>query len=70
MDSPGWRMEMGYWSGMPFPTPGDLPDPGIKATSFTSAELAGELFTTSTTWEAPKSMLPYYNQSPLLEIKT
>ena len=19
-----------YWSGLPFPTPGDLPDPGIK----------------------------------------
>ena len=23
----------GYWSGMPFPTPGDLPDPGIKPIS-------------------------------------
>ena len=22
-----------YWSGLPFPTPGDLPDPGIKPTS-------------------------------------
>ena len=21
-----------YWSGLPFPTPGDLPDPGIKPT--------------------------------------
>ena len=20
-----------YWSGLPFPSPGDLPDPGIKA---------------------------------------
>ena len=20
----------GYWSGLPFPPPGDLPDPGIK----------------------------------------
>ena len=20
----------GYWSGLPFPSPGDLPDPGIK----------------------------------------
>ena len=20
-----------YWSGLPFPTPGDLPDPGIKS---------------------------------------
>ena len=22
-----------YWSGLPFPTPGDLPDPGIKSPS-------------------------------------
>ena len=22
-----------YWGGLPFPSPGDLPDPGIKATS-------------------------------------
>ena len=22
-----------YWSGLPFPTPGDLPDPGTKLTS-------------------------------------
>ena len=25
-----------YCSELPFPTPGDLPDPGIKPTSFTS----------------------------------
>ena len=31
-----------YWSGLPFPPPGDLPDPGIKPTSPT---LAGEFFT-------------------------
>ena len=29
-----------YWSGLPFPSPGDLPDPGIKSTS---PALAGEL---------------------------
>ena len=23
----------GYWSGLPFPSPGDLPDPGIEAGS-------------------------------------
>ena len=23
----------GYWSGLPLPSPGDLPDPGIKARS-------------------------------------
>ena len=25
-----------YWSGLPFPSPGDLPDPGIKPGSSTS----------------------------------
>ena len=25
-----------YWSGLPFPTPGDLPDPGIKLVSLMS----------------------------------
>ena len=31
-----------YWSGLPFPSPGDLPDPGIKPGS---SALAGKLFT-------------------------
>ena len=34
-----------YWSGLPFLTPGDLPDPGIKPTSLASPALAGRLFT-------------------------
>ena len=42
----------GYWSGLPSPPPGDLPDPGIKPTSPTSPALAGRFFTTSATWEA------------------
>ena len=25
-----------YWSGLPFPTPGDLPDPEIEPTSLAS----------------------------------
>ena len=36
----------------PFPTAGDLPDPGIEPESLTSIALAGGFFTTSTTWEA------------------
>ena len=36
----------GYWSGMPFPPPGDLPDPGIKPVSLRSPVLAGGFFTT------------------------
>ena len=34
-----------YWSGLPFPSPGDLPDLGIKPVSPASPELAGEFFT-------------------------
>ena len=32
-----------YWSGLPFPSPGDLPDPGIEPTS---PAVAGKFFTT------------------------
>ena len=35
-----------YWSGLPCPPPGDLPDPGIEPTSLTSSALAGGFFTT------------------------
>ena len=41
-----------YWSGLPCPPSGDLPDPGIKPAFFTSPALAGGFFTTSATWEA------------------
>ena len=34
-----------YWSGLPFPSPGDLPEPGIKPTS------AGRLITTEPPWK-------------------
>ena len=34
-----------YWGGLPFPTPGDLPDTGIKAKSLASPAMAGEFFT-------------------------
>ena len=41
------------WSGLPSPSPGDLPDPGIEPVSLASPALAGGFFfTTSTTWEA------------------
>ena len=41
-----------YWSGLLCPPPGDLPKPGIELASLVSPALAGEFFTTSTTWEA------------------
>ena len=37
-----------YWSGLLFPPSGDLPDPGIKPTSYVSPVLAGEFFTAET----------------------
>ena len=37
-DSPGQE----YWSSLPFPSPGDLPDPGIEAGSIC---IAGRRFT-------------------------
>ena len=33
-----------YWGGLPFPTPGDLPNPGIEPTSPASPALAGRFF--------------------------
>ena len=35
-----------YWSGLPCPSPGDLPKPGIESVSFMSPALAGGFFTT------------------------
>ena len=35
-----------YWSGLPFPPPGHLPDPEIKPTPLASPALAGKFFTT------------------------
>ena len=35
-----------YWSGLPFPSPGDLPNPGIELASLVSPALAGRFFST------------------------
>ena len=35
-----------YWSGLTFPTPGDLPDPGIESVSPAYLALASGFFTT------------------------
>ena len=39
-----------YWSGLPCPPPGDLPDPEIEPMSLTAPAMAGKFFTTSATW--------------------
>ena len=41
-----------YWSGMPFPSPGDIPDPGIEPEP---ATLAGGFYITEPPWK-PISM--------------
>ena len=40
-----------YWSGVPFPPPGDLPNPGIELESLTSPALASGFFTAATPGE-------------------
>ena len=47
------------WSGLPCPSPGDLPDPGIKPMVLTSPALAGGFFTTNATWEALEWVYSY-----------
>ena len=42
-----------YWNGLPFPPPGNLPNPGIEPTSLMSPALEGGFFTFSATCEAP-----------------
>ena len=46
-----------YWSGLPCPPAGDLPNPGIKPSSLMSLALSGRFFNTSATWEAPKNSM-------------
>ena len=38
-----------YWSGLPCPPPGDLPNPGIEPISLMSLAMAGVFFTTRAT---------------------
>ena len=39
-----------YWRGLPFPSAGDLPKPGMKPQSLVSATVAPRFFTTSAPW--------------------
>ena len=43
-----------YWSGLPCPPAGDLPNPGTEPATPVSPTLTGRFFTTSTTWETPQ----------------
>ena len=41
-----------YWSGLPFPTAGDLPDPGFEPKSLPSSYIGRQILYHCTTWEA------------------
>ena len=46
-----------YWSGVPYPTPVDLLNPGSEPASPVSPALPSGFFTTSTTWEALQTLI-------------
>ena len=47
-----------YWSGLPYPSPGDLPDPGIQPAS---SALTGEFFATEPPGKPPPRRLDISN---------
>ena len=50
-----------YWSGLPCPSQGDLPNPGAEPTYLTPPALPGKFFTTITIWEfLPGARLQIY----------
>ena len=66
MDCSPWTDRQEYWSGLPCPPPGDLPNPGIEPESLMSPALAGRFFTTSATWE----VLPHFMGRDNVAFKT
>ena len=50
-----------YWSGLPFPFPGDLPHSGIEVASPATPALAGGFFTT----EPPETSLSGEDEAPV-----
>ena len=46
-----------YWSGWPFPSLGDLPDPGIEPASPESPALVGGFFTTEPPGKPPQKTI-------------
>ena len=58
-----------YWSGLPFPSPGDLPDPGIEPRS---PAWAGGFFTTEPPGKPQEwyTRMLMYRIHPLIALKT
>ena len=51
------------WSGLPFPTPGDLPDPGFESASLVSLTLADGFFTIALPGKPMDSLLSQFSLS-------
>ena len=73
-DSTDWQAPLSvglfrqeYWSGLPCPSPRDLPDSEIEPMSLVSSALAGRFFTTNTTYVtiSNKSVLGRINHMTL-----
>ena len=57
-----------YWSELPRPPPGYLPDPGIKPVSLTSPASAGRFFTTDATWEVQMTVIKIAAEISVLNV--
>ena len=53
-----------YWQGLPFPFPGNLPNPGIKPTSPESPALAGRFFTAEPPQKPHSKLTPIPDSTP------
>ena len=56
-----------YWSGLPFPAPGDLPHPGIEPISLVPPSVAGRFFTC---WAIREALMTSYYQADFGSFKT
>ena len=52
-----------YWSGLPFPTPGDFPNSGIEPTSLASPALVDGFFTTVSSGKLESLLCVIYHNS-------
>ena len=58
-----WRIPWTeYWSGLPFPSPEDLPNPEIKTASLESPALAGGFLSTVPPGEPPLALLLLFSR--------
>ena len=54
----GFSREEG-WSGLPFPPPGDLSDPGVRLTSLVSPALQADTLPTDSSHSSPRNKAPF-----------